>query len=238
MMQYTDRHGRRPGDGSGTAAAARVAVLLALMLLAWVPVAAWAQNAIVSENQLAGTPQSTWDGITGYGDPSIQGFATEISVNQGETVRFKIKSTASAYTIAIYRLGYYQGNGARQVGTGVITAALPQSQPNPLTDAASGLVDCGNWAESAHWDVPANAVSGVYLARLRRADTGGASHIVFIVRADSSHSALDFQTSDASWQAYNNYGGNSLYLGTAPFANGHAAKVSYNRPFWSPRTGC
>ena len=32
-------------------------------------------------------------------------------------------------------------------------------------------------------------------------------------------------------QAYNAYGGNSLYLGTAPFTNGHAAKVSYNRPF-------
>jgi glucose/arabinose dehydrogenase len=37
-----------------------------------------------------------------------------------------------------------------------------------------------------------------------------------------------FQTSDTTWQAYNPYGGNSLYVG-APA--GRAYKVSYNRPF-------
>ena len=67
---------------------------------------------------------------------------------------------------------------------------------------------------------------------------GGASHIVFIVRDDASHSDLLFQTSDTTWQAYNSYGGNSLYTG-APA--GRAYKVSYNRPFTTrentPRTG-
>ena len=29
----------------------------------------------------------------------------------------------------------------------------------------------------------------------------------------SSHSDLLFQTSDTTWQAYNQYGGNSLYVG-------------------------
>ena len=189
-----------------------------------------AQNAIVTENALAGNPPSEWD-IAGAGDLTIQGFATQISVNKGETVHFKIKTNAPAYSISIYRLGYYSGNGARRVGTGVITAALPQSQPNPLTDATTGLIDCGNWTESANWPVPATAVSGIYLAKLIRSDNQGASHIVFIVRDDASTSPMFFQTSDATWQAYNAYGGNSLYLGTAPFANGHAAKVSYNRPF-------
>src|SRR6266568_352266 len=73
-------------------------------------------NAIEAENCLAGTPQTTWDlPNQDAGDPSIQGFATEISVNQGNTVSFKINSTASAYHIDIYRMGYYQGNGARLV---------------------------------------------------------------------------------------------------------------------------
>ena len=40
-----------------------------------------------------------------------------------------------------------------------------------------------------------------------------------------------FQAPDATWQAYNVYGGNSLYVGATSFPNGHAAKVSYNRPF-------
>ena len=72
-----------------------------------------------------------------------------------------------------------------------------------------------------------NGYSGIYVAKLTRPDTGGASHIVFVVRDDQSTSDLQFQTSDTTWQAYNQYGGYSLYLGS-PRA---AYKVSYNRPF-------
>ena len=36
---------------------------------------------------------------------------------------------------------------------------------------------------------------------------------MFVVRDDDSHSDLLFQTSDTTWQAYNGYGGNSLYTG-------------------------
>ena len=64
-----------------------------------------------------------------------------------------------------------------------------------------------------------------------RTDTGGASHIVFIVRNDSSTSDIVFQTSDTTWQAYNTYGGNSLYVGSPGTNPGRAYKVSYNRPF-------
>lgn len=189
-----------------------------------------AQNVIVTENALPGNPASEWD-ISGAGDLSIQGFATELSVNKGETVRFKIKTDASDYGIDIYRLGYYNGNGARKTGVGVITASLPQLQPAELQDEVTGLTDCGNWMESAHWDVPADAVSGIYIAKLKRADTKSSSHIVFIVRDDAAASDLLFQTSDGTWQAYNGYGGNSFYTGTTNYPAGHAVKISYNRPF-------
>src|SRR5438105_9180275 len=72
-------------------------------------------NPIVAENQLPGTPQSTW-GVSGAGDATIQGFATDISVDHGQTVSFKVNDSARApYHVDIYRLGYYQGNGARLV---------------------------------------------------------------------------------------------------------------------------
>ena len=74
--------------------------------------------------------------------------------------------------------------------------------------------------------MPADAASGVYIAKPTRADDDGASHIPFIVRDDDGGSDLLFQTSDTTWQAYNRYGGYSLYDGP-----GHAHKVSYNRPF-------
>ena len=188
---------------------------------------AGAPNPIVCENALPGNPASEWD-IAGSGDPTIQGFATEFSVADGEDVSFKIKTDAVDYRVEIYRMGYYGGAGARKVATIGPLAPLPQVQPPCMTDTTTGLVDCGNWAESARWQVPAGAVSGIYFARLVRTDTGGDSHIHFVVRDDDGGSDLLFQTSDTTWQAYNRYGGNSLYTG-APA--GRAYKVSYNRPF-------
>jgi hypothetical protein len=52
--------------------------------------------------------------------------------------------------------------------------------------------------------------------------------MIFVVRNDSSRSDILVQTSDPTWHAYNNYGGNSLYTGNPV---GRAYKVSYNRPF-------
>ncbi|WP_142062050.1 DUF4082 domain-containing protein [Pseudarthrobacter sp. B4EP4b] len=192
---------------------------------------------VACENTQPGNPSSEWR-VTGAGDSSIQGYATSMSLNVGQTVTFKIKTNASAYRIDIYRLGYYQGLGARKVAANLLPSApLPQAQPNCATFSATGLVDCGNWAVSASWPVPASAVSGVYLARLVRTDNGGASVIPFVVRDDAAKSDMLFQTSDTTWQAYNTYGGNSLYTCTVacpagnPLAYKAAFKVSYNRPF-------
>jgi hypothetical protein len=194
-------------------------------------------NAIVCENQNPGHPASDWD-ITGSGDSTIQGFATDISLTPGQIASFKVKTAASAYTIDIYRMGYYGGMGARKVATIAPSAALPQNQPACLTQSTTtGLIDCGNWAVSASWTVPSTAVSGIYFAKLTRSDTGGASHIFFIVRDDVRHSDLLFQTSDTSWQAYNQYGGNSLYVGGPGTNPARAYKVSYNRPITTRGTG-
>jgi methionine-rich copper-binding protein CopC len=183
---------------------------------------------IACENSKPGSPSSEWD-IAGSGDDTVQGFATDMSVNKGETVRFKVKAT-SAYRVDIYRMGYYGGNGARKIHT--VASVASQAQPDCLEDTVTGLVDCGNWAESTSWAVPSTAVSGIYVALLTRLTTGGTSHIVFVVRDDASTSAVLFQTSDSTWQAYNSYGDKpsnrrSLY----PGPNGTAVKVSYNRPF-------
>jgi len=194
----------------------------------------FSQNAIVTENALPGNPASEWD-LAGAdaGDLSIQGFATDISVNRGNTINFKIDVNTGAdkdFGIKIYRIGYYQGNGARLIAdlgnfTGVAQAACGY-------DGVTGLLDCGNWSTTASWSVPATAVSGLYIAKLTRSagGGGGSSHIAFVVRNDASTSDLFFQTSDATWQAYNAYGGNSLYVGSG-LPNNHASKVSYNRPF-------
>jgi len=188
------------------------------------------QNAIEAENCLPGTNSSVWT-VDGSGDPTIQGFATDMSVNAGQTVNFKISTSARAYTIGIFRLGFYGGSGARNVANITPSASLPQSQPPCQTDPNTDLYDCGTWAVSASWAVPSAAVSGLYLALLTRTDTGGQSQIWFVVRNDASTADIVFQTSDETWQAYNPYGGNSVYGPNNSFdLTNRAYKVSYNRP--------
>lgn len=215
------------------ASAAALALAVATLVVVAPPAAAAPcdppiENPIACENSKPGNPPSEWD-VSGAGSSSIQGFATEISVDQGETVEFKVDTPASAYRLDVYRMGYYGGSGARKITTVNPSASLPQSQPECLYQSSTGLTDCGNWSVSATWDVPADAVSGIYFAKLVRTDgTTGSSHVFFVVRDDDGASDVLFQTSDTTWQAYNEYGGNSLYTGEPA---GRAYKVSYNRPF-------
>jgi hypothetical protein len=192
--------------------------------------------AMVGIAQAQPADPDVWD-ISAAGDLTIQGFPTQISVNLGEIVHFKINTDATAYHLDIYRMGYYGGKGASLITTVNPTASLPQTQPPCLTDSFTGLVDCGNWAESASWAVPASAKSGIYFAKvIRNSNPSSVSHIVFVVRNDASFSDIIFQTSDTTWQAYNQYGGNSLYVGGPGSSPARAYKVSYNRPITTRST--
>jgi N,N-dimethylformamidase beta subunit-like protein/uncharacterized protein DUF4082/Big-like domain-containing protein/putative Ig domain-containing protein len=205
---------------------------------------ALAQNAIVIENQQPGAPMSQWD-LSGPGSTSLQGFTTDISVNHGSTVFFKIQAGTNNWKIDIYRLGYYQGNGARLITTIPMTGV--RSQPTPIVDSTTGEVDAGNWLVTTTWTVPSSAVSGVYIAHLvDQNNTSNENHIPFIVRADESTSDILFQTSDTTWHAYNGWPcGTSvpnanLYGGSGPGGDsypGRAYKVSYNRPI-ATRDSC
>ena len=230
-------------------------------------------NKVIAENCKPGNPSTEWD-VHAAGDPTIQGFSTDMSVNVGQRVDFKVRTHSPKYRVDIFRLGWYQGLGARQLASVRPAVPLPQAQPECLTDPSVRLLDCGNWAVSVSWQVPADAMSGVYVARLVREDDepagwraeGGprlppstkppaaphaygasglgklanalketrASHIVFVVRDDSSRADVVFQTSDPAWTAYNRWGGSNTYgshiMGTATGNELRAFKVSYNRP--------
>jgi len=59
-----------------------------------------------------------------------------------------------------------------------------------------------------------------------------ASHIYFVVRNLDSKAEVLFQTSDTTWQAYNRYGGTSLYGSYREgFPKPRTYVASYNRPF-------
>lgn len=184
-------------------------------------------NPVECENSKTGTPMADWYSPGAWGD--IEGFTDQVSYKAGDTIKFRVQSPVQ-YSIEVYRLGWYGGDGARLMPTSPTTLYPAKTQPSCLTDPSTGLVDCGNWAVTSTWVVPSDAVSGLYLAELDQHDGNGLMPYPFVVRDEASHSAVVVQTSDETWQAYNQWGGQNLYDGGGPAPDGRAYKVSYNRP--------
>jgi hypothetical protein len=126
----------------------------------------------VTENLLPGTTD-TWD-VVNAGAPSIQGFATDISVNTGQTANFKIKTDSANYKIDIYRLGTTaapaaQGGGARNIQSRRIRRRRASDAATDWSTAHLG----GQRVMEHH-----GAVSGIYVAKLTRFDGRRRRHIV------------------------------------------------------------
>lgn len=187
-------------------------------------------NPVQIENRKPGT--NAWILAKPARNHEIEGYASATSVNQGETIRFYVHSLTPAYRITIYRMGWYGGLGARQVSG---PTELPgYRQPAPVHDADTGLIEC-RWEHPVVQTIPAGGqrteewVSGYYLAKLTAEPTGEESYILFIVRDDRRPSTYLVQASVTTYQAYNNWGGRSLYSFNSP--GGQAAKVSFSRPY-------
>ena len=189
-----------------------------------------ADNPVIAENPRPGT--ADWQLARPARDREIEGYAGATSINRGERIELFVNTAAPTYRLEVFRMGWYDGLGARRV-FGPLTLQGTQ-QPMPTTDPDTGLMDCA-WNSSFSLEAfnasdAGNWVSGIYLARLTAGDSGAQSFIVFVVRDDLRAAGLLYQQSVTTYQAYNVWGGKSLYKwGSTELKR--AAKVSFNRPY-------
>ncbi|HEU4943669.1 MAG TPA: N,N-dimethylformamidase beta subunit family domain-containing protein, partial [Solirubrobacterales bacterium] len=192
---------------------------------------------VVNENQCkAGT--TAWR--TDNDSADLGGFTTQTSVNLGESVTLKIARNApvsptKTASIAVYRMGYYEGLGGRLVHS-ASNVAINNDFTCGTMDPTTGHVSCANWAPT--YTIPGSALpaSGVYLAKVT-ASTGEQTQVVFTVRDDSRlpKAKVLYVLPIASYAAYNTFGGKSLYYGyegeNTVSGTSRAVKVSFDRPF-------
>ena len=100
------------------------------------------------------------------------------------------------------------------------------------------LIDSANetweapWSPSLRVTTDAEWPPGQYLLRLESAD-GGLSFVPLVIRDDESRSDILVQSAVATWQAYNGWGGASVYQGKRKRAN----IVSFERPYTGNGSG-
>ncbi len=199
---------------------------------ATVVAAAKPANAVTAENALPGT--TAWESPSVDG-PTIEGYTSQVSAAPGEQVNFHVSTAPVAnYRVEIYRLGWYDGSGARLMGclpscsTDETGVARSMPAPNPTT----GIVDAG-WPVTDSVTVPSSWVSGYYMARLMLttgAQKGSANSVYFTVRAAAGRNAAILVEAPVNTsEAYNSWGGKSLYANGST-NNQPAVKVSFNRP--------
>lgn len=190
-------------------------------------------GAVAQENARPG--DEGWWGWKGSAD-AIEGFAWPVGVRPGERLGLHVSAAPAArWRARIFRLGWYDGVGAREVGVLPASgdlAALAQAAPPP--DPGTGWVATG-WPQSASLVVPEDWVSGVYVAVLQLTTgphAGVQTGVRFVVRQALGAPPADLlvQQPTNTAQAYNHWGGKSLYESNSSEGI-PAVKVSYLRPY-------
>ena len=162
IRRSTQRHPSTSANPSGARRrwlAQLVAVALTgagLTIVAATPAAAApcdpGNNPVICENSKPG--DSNWE-VGGGGSRSIEGFATQMSVNAGETISFKARTMSAdddtvqvqaPYTIE--HLPASGGTGGPAVASGDQLTPTLRNQPACDDFPDTGLVDCGNWPVS------------------------------------------------------------------------------------------
>lgn len=188
-------------------------------------------NPTHTENAKIGT--TGWQLSNPATNHEIEGYASLTSVNRGQQIQLFVNTVAPTYTIEVFRMGWYNGRGARRLTNPV--SQVGRVQPIPTPNSTTGLIEC-NWTNPYVLAIPYNAsdptewASGVYLAKLTAGGSGKQSYIIFVVRDDARASDYLFQSSVTTFQAYNNWGGKSLYAHNSTNSL-PAVKVSFNRPY-------
>jgi hypothetical protein len=143
----------------------------------------------------------------------VEGYTSEVSYAPGEDVILHVSTSAAKYSLEVARLG-----AKREV---VLSKTGLDGRELPIPNNASSH-GC-QWPEAMRFTVPADWKSGYYSISLSVEDGGGAfiqrgrrtasGEAYFVLRASEpgKTSPILLQLSTNTYNAYNNWGGHSLY---------------------------
>lgn len=178
------------------------------------------------ENRLPGTP---WRNVPSHwsATPTLEGFLGQhASTAQRRNVDVYVNSTLRSIRIMAYRIGHYNGVGQRLVWT---SAPVPvRRQAPPTLERETRMVSCP-WRVTTSIDTTGWPEGFYYLVL-----TGGSGRdhmIPLVVEPASVAGKAVLVLNDCTMQAYNDWGGYSLYAGPGHRSADRSYKVSFDRPY-------
>ena len=183
-----------------------------------------ARSTAVRERDLPGDPDF-WISSAGPAE-AIEGYAGQVSVRPGQPFTLHVSTTGSWFRVSAYRVGWYRGAQARLVwrsgeirGRRQHEASFASATRTVFTAWEPALtVATGGWPE------------GAYLLRLD-ASHGHQRYVPLIVRSAAGTGKTVLVHAPETWQAYNLWGGYSLYQGEDGSYGTRSLEVSFNRPY-------
>ncbi|WP_255637985.1 N,N-dimethylformamidase beta subunit family domain-containing protein [Amycolatopsis sp. DSM 110486] len=159
-------------------------------------------------------------------DHAIEGFADRTSAVPGQPVRLFVSTTAGHYTVTAYRMGGYRDSAARRIWQS--TPQQGHGQSAPVVQRPTNTV-VAPWQPSLTV-ATAGWAPGDYLLRLD-GDNGAQQFVPLTERTPVNRGNIVIVNAITIWQAYNRWGGYSLYDAPSGRKADRSRAVSFDRPY-------
>ena len=161
-------------------------------------------------------------------DHQVEGYATASSGAPGAPVALRVSTTARSFDVRAYRIGAYAGGEGRLVWGSSRLPGHVQARPTFADRERRTVV--ARWRTDTL--VPtAGWAPGLYVFKLR-ASSGWQAQVPYVVTSPSARDRVALVFPVTTWQAYNDWGGYSLYEG--PAGDRRSWAVSFDRPYPAP----
>ena len=183
-----------------------------------------------TENAKAGTTSWRIEGKVPKGgdrvpDGWLEGYADTTSARPGQEVVLRVACDAESWHVEAYRMGWYGGDLGRLVWT---SDEIPSQWQLLTTVDDDTKMHRADWDPSLTFTIDDSWPPGSYLLKLV-SSAERAHYVPLTVRRDEAVGPLCVVSAVTTWQAYNPWGGCTLYECFGD--SGRSEVVSFDRPY-------
>lgn len=171
------------------------------------------------------TPTDDWH-VASPAGTHIEGYADRTSVRTDGQVQLRVSATGRSFGVTVLRMGSYGSSAAARLAHAGPFRVVAQPAPTVVPETRTVTTSWTPTATIAATGWP----PGAYLLRLE-GDDGAEGYVPLTVRSDSTAGKVVLVQAVTTWQAYNDYGGMSLYHGKDGMPASRSFAVTFDRPY-------